>query len=203
MSAELETALQCIREDARAGRFLLWGHSTVVDEHVGAPVIDRELFDLLHETAGIPAEFPVGNAGVVHVYGYFFSDVPTPYGYKRDRWNDGVLARSLGRPASAFRLGDSDTETPLERVTGAALPRLQDPSADATAVLDVVVDAVSTRAVVTAADRDGSAALVYGVDEGRGMGLVTTFPVADAVTFAREAAAEPPRLRWNAAILPA
>ncbi|MGV9769122.1 amino acid deaminase [Microbacterium sp. NPDC003461] len=199
MTDGLDAALRCVREDARAGRIELWGHSTVVDENVGAPVITRELFDLLHDAAGIDAEFPIGNAGVVHLYGYFFSDVPTPYGYKRDRWNDGVLACALGLPGAAFRLGDSPDETPLARVTAAALPLLQDPPADAVAVLDVPVDGVPTRAVVTAGS-GGSGVLCYGVDEGQRLRLVTLFPVADAADFAREAAAEPPRLRWNAAL---
>lgn len=194
MTPALETALRCVADDARAGLLEVWGRSTVVDENVGAPVIDRAVFDTLHDAAGIAAEFPIGNAGVVHVYGYFFSDVPTPYGYKRDRWNDGVLARALGLPASAFRLGDSADETPLARVTAAALPLLREPPAGAT-VLDVAVDGIATRAVVTAGP-DGSGVLCYGVADR----LVTLFPVADAAAFAREAAAEPPRLRWNAAL---
>ncbi|WP_261165745.1 amino acid deaminase [Microbacterium sp. Marseille-Q6965] len=199
MTDGLETALRCVRDDARAGRLELWGHSTVVDENVGTPVITRELFDALHRAAGIAAEFPVGNAGVVHVYGYFFSEVLTPYGYKSDRWNDGVLARALGLPDSAFRLGDSAAHTPLERVTAAALPLLLSPPADAVEVVDVSVGDVPTRAVVTAT-ADGSGVLCYGVDEGAGMRLVTVFPVADAAAFAREAADDAPRLRWNAAL---
>lgn len=195
MTEGLETALRCLRDDARTGRLDLWASSTVVDENVGVPVIERALFDRLHETAGIDAEFPIGNAGVIHVYGYCFSDVLTPYGYKRDRWNDGVLAQALGLRASAFRLGDSPDETPLQRVTDAALPILQRPPADAVAVLDVPVGDVRTRAVVTAAG-----ALCYGLDAGDGMRLVTLFPVADPHAFAREAASEPPRLRWNAAL---
>lgn len=194
MTDGLEAALRCLREDARAGRLDLWSSSTVVDENVGVPVIERALFDRLHEAAGSDAEFPIGNAGVIHVYGYLFSEIHTPFGYKRDRWNDGVLARALGLPASAFRLGDSAEETPLERVTASALPLLREPPAGAT-VLDVAVDGHATRAVVTAS-ADGSGVLCYGVDDR----LVTLFPIADARAFARQAAVEPARLRWNAAL---
>ncbi|WP_156760642.1 amino acid deaminase [Microbacterium karelineae] len=197
----LELALRCVDADALAGRLDEWGWSTVVDENVGAPVIGRGLFDRLHDAAGVAAEFPIGNAGVVHVYGYLFSRVVTPYGLKSDRWTDGILAAALGLPASAFRLGDSADETPLQRATDAALPLLLAPPADAAVVEQHVGDAM-TRAVITRPATDGSGALVSGIDTGRGFRLITLFPVVDARAFAREAAAEPPRLRWNAALPP-
>ncbi|WP_111467055.1 amino acid deaminase [Microbacterium suaedae] len=198
----LEAALRRVDADALAGRLDEWGWSTVVDENVGAPVIERDLFDQLHVAAGIVADFPLGNAGVVHVYGYLFSTVVTPYGLKSARWNDGILARTLGLPETAFRLGDSAEETPLQRVTDAALPPLLSPPADAAGVIEQRVGDATTRAVVTRPAPDGSAALISGIDTGRGFRLVTVFPVADAATFARDAAAEPPRLRWNAALPP-
>ncbi|WP_221586073.1 amino acid deaminase [Microbacterium sp. G2-8] len=202
MIPALETVLRCVEADAFAGLFDEWGWSTVVDEHVGAPVVERDLFEKLHDTAGITTDFPIGNAGVVHVYGYLFSTVATPHGYKRDRWNDGILARTLGLPSGAFRLGDSTEETSLQRVTDAALPLLLAPPADAAGVIDQCVDGATTRAVVTCPSPDGSGALISGIDTGRGFRLITAFPVADARAFARAAAAQPPRLRWNAARAP-
>ncbi|WP_119698261.1 amino acid deaminase [Microbacterium halotolerans] len=184
----LGIALRGIRRDAADGRLSAWGRSTVVDENVAAAVIDRELFDLLHAEARIDAEFPVGNAGLVHVYGYFFSEVVTPYGYKRDRWTDGVLAARLGMAEDAFLLRDDAAATPLERVTAAALPLVTSPP-EQVDVIDQSVDGVPTRAVVTA-----PGVLAYAVDGS----LVTVFPVADAAAFAAGVRAEPPRLRWNA-----
>ncbi|RCS57690.1 hypothetical protein [Microbacterium sp. JB110] len=184
----LGVALRCISRDAADGRLSAWGRSTVVDENVGAAVIERELFDLLHAEARIDAAFPVGNAGLVHVYGYFFSEVVTPYGYKRDRWTDGVLAARLGMAEDAFLLRDTAAETPLERVTAAALPLVTGPPDDAE-VIDQSVAGVPTRAVVTA-----SGVLAYAVAGS----LVTTFPVEDAAAFATGVRAESPRLRWNA-----
>ena len=87
----IDTAVAHIRRDAEAGRLEGWGQSTLIDEFTGVPSIERELFDTLHAAAGLTATFPVGNAGVLHVYGYWFSEVPTPFGYKRDRWADGAL----------------------------------------------------------------------------------------------------------------
>lgn len=199
---DLEVALRCVEADALAGRFDEWAWSTVVDENVGAPVIDERVFESLHAAAGIDAAFPVGNAGVLHVYGYHFSEVATPYGLKRDRWNDGRLARVLGLTESAFRLGDGASETPLERVTDAALPILLAPGPSAR-VIDQEVDGSLTRAIVVSGGSDGSGALISGLDTGRGLRLVTLFPVADAAAFARDAAEEPPRLRWNATLPPA
>lgn len=187
----LEDALAAIARDQQSGRIGAWSRSTVIDENVGEAVIDRELFARIHDAGGVEADFPVGNAGLIHVYGYLFSSVVTPFGYKSDRWNDGVLARCLGLPADHFRLGASDDETPLERVLAAVMPVLMDPPASAR-VASWTVDDVEQRAVLT----DG--ALVSGIDESDGLRLLTTFPVADAEAFARDLFADPPRLRWNA-----
>ena len=75
--------------------------------------------------AGLAAAFPVGNAGLLHVYGYWFSDEPTPYGFKRDRWVDGALAGAL--------TGDDSDERLRNAAIGAA----------AGGVLDRVVQFVS------------------------------------------------------------
>lgn len=78
--AEIPWLGAAIDADARAGRFGRWGRSTVIDENVEAAVIPEALFAALHARAGLRAEWPVGNAGLVHVYGYLLSTVPTPYG---------------------------------------------------------------------------------------------------------------------------
>ena len=167
----------------------------MIDENVGEAVLAREVFARIHEAGGIDAVFPIGNAGLVHVYGYLFSTVATPYGYKSDRWNDGVLARSLGLPPGHFRLGDSDDQTPLERVLNAATPLLSNPPSPARTTSWRAGD-VEQRAVLV----DG--ALVSGLDEGAGPRLTTIFPVADADAFWSTLLADPPRLRWNAAPTP-
>ncbi|MGI6878743.1 amino acid deaminase [Microbacterium sp. gxy059] len=196
----LDEVLACVRRDAREGLLDAWAWSTVMDEHVGGAVVDEEIVRALHETAGGRFRFPVGHAGLLHVYGYLFSTVRTPFGGKSDRWNDGVLATRLGREPGAFRLGDSPDETPLARVTSAGLPLLLDPP-DGAVVRDEAVGGLRTRAVVVPAP-DGSGVLVSGTNENDGLRLVTLFPVADAEAFAADVAASPPRLRWNAAPRP-
>lgn len=190
----LPRILSDIREDARHGRFDAWGRSTVIDENTATPVLGHELFDELHAAAGIDANYPVGNAGVLHVYGYWFSDEPTPYGYKRDRWVDGALAAALGLAPDAFHLGG--TSTLLTRVADAVLPALRTPPANARGTADVTLaDARSRVVILGTAD---ASALVYGIDHGDGFRLITTFPLAGNPQDILDDFAAHPRYRWNA-----
>ncbi len=185
-----------IAQDAAAGRFDAWALSTVVDETVGAPVIDREDFTRLHEAAGLTADWPIGNAGLIHVYGYLLSTVQTPYGLKRDRWLDGSLATALGRHPRAFLLEDADAagETVLQRVTDALLPHLEAAASEQLLRIDHrAVDGTVFRTVVI----DG--ALIYGVVLGDRVRAVTAFPVTVNEGFLDRLLGEPPRMRYNAA----
>lgn len=177
-----------IEADASAGRLGTWGRSTVVDEHVGGPVIGEALFAALHERAGLRERWPVGNAALLHVYGYLLSTVPTPFGLKRDRWLDGSLARAYGLADDAFVPWSSE-RTLLERVDGAARALLARGATRSSAVGGVEASVALGREPDT-----GPWALAYAVD-GR---LITTFPVVSAVELLAEWDAEPPRLRWNA-----
>jgi hypothetical protein len=118
---------RCVVADARAGRLAAWGWSTVIDEFVGEAVVPDGVVTALHRLAGLSARFPLGNAGLLHVYGYWFATRPTPFGYKRDRWLDGRLARAFGLPDAAFVPGSDPASTPLQRVLEVALPVLHDP----------------------------------------------------------------------------
>jgi len=213
--------LQQIRMDAAAGRFDDWALSTVIDENIQAPVISVDQFDELHAAAGLTASWPIGNAGLLHVYGYLLSTVVTPYGLKGDRWRDGALAEALGLAPEAFRLDTAAAagDTVLQRVTAAALPHLVKPSVPTgdRHVLDdelpderpddlpgrpaasATGDTWFRTTVVEASDRAG-AALVYGVNEGGRMRLVTAFPLADPAGTLDALATEPVRMRYNAAL---
>ncbi|WP_285026065.1 amino acid deaminase [Plantibacter sp. ME-Dv--P-122b] len=177
-----------IDDDTAAGRFASWGASTVIDEHTGGPVVPRVLFEALHARAGIAATWPVGNAGLLHVYGYLLSSVPTPYGLKRDRWLDGALARAFGLPDDEF-VPWARASSLLSRVTVAAQDLLARPVRTA--------DGPSGRMRLALGDRSetDAVALVYGIDER----LITTFPVASASAVLEEWDAAPDRPRWNAA----
>ncbi|BAJ75413.1 L-serine deaminase [Microbacterium testaceum StLB037] len=176
-----------LAEDRAAGRFAAWGRSTVIDENVGAAVLPRAVFDELHERAGLTAEWPIGNAGVLHVYGYLLSTTPTPYGLKRERWLSGELERACGLETGAL-LPWAGGETLLSRATAAASTLL----ARSDAVTEEF-EGRTARIALGAPVPDGSAALAYAVD---GL-IVTMFPVADPVGV--RAGLGAPQLRWNAA----
>ncbi|MDR6142543.1 hypothetical protein QE375_002097 [Microbacterium foliorum] len=180
-------------EDDRAhGRFDAWGRSTVIDENIGAAVISPALFDELHRRAGMRAQWPVGNAGLLHCYGYLLSLVETPYGLKRDRWVTTALAEACALTPDAFLPWREDA-TLLDRAGTAASEILHSASSSRTAT----VDGRHTRVGVTR--EQGPAALVYAVAAASETTplLITMFPVADAGVVLTEFASTP-RLRWNA-----
>jgi len=176
-----------IADDREHDRFGDWGRSTVVDENVGAAVLPRPLFEALHARAGLTARWPVGNAGLLHVYGYLLSTTPTPYGLKRERWLSGDLERGYRLADGALRPWSDPDETLLARVGTAATALLARDGAHR--------ERPDGRdAVIALGDPapDGVVALAYAVD---GL-LVTTFPVSDPAAL--RAGLGAPRLRWNA-----
>lgn len=200
--------LHNIQVDAAQSRFGGWAASTVIDENLAAPVIPRSLFDYLHTLAGLDAQWPVGNAGLLHVYGYLLSAVQTPYGLKNERWLGGQLARVLGLPAEEFAPWAAGDSTVLERIQAAALPILNRP-ADAEGLWfwaeeTDVAGTVLARTVVVRSEATGDAALVYGVGSAAStaedvLPLVTMFRLGNATAeWVNAFVAEPPRLRFNA-----
>ncbi|HEV7951736.1 MAG TPA: amino acid deaminase [Glaciihabitans sp.] len=179
---------EAIDSDALAGRFDRWGWSTVIDEHVGGAVISPALYHSLHARANLQAHWPIGNAGLLHVYGYLLSTVPTPYGLKRQRWLDGTLAGAYGLAADAFVPWVSPRSL-LERVTEAV-----DELRISSTVREAMVGGATTSLALGRHFEQGAWALAYVVD-GR---LVTTFPVDSRENVLAEWDAEAPRLRWNA-----
>ncbi|ASD23362.1 amino acid deaminase [Cryobacterium sp. LW097] len=196
-----------IARDAETGRFDDWALSTVIDENVQSPVISKAEFLRLHAAAGLAATWPIGNAGLLHVYGYLLSTVVTPFGLKGDRWRNGELAGHFSLAPTAFLLDAADAggQTVLERVTDAALPHLANPAGSRGDVLviddEVPGEATFFRTTVVSAPGQPGAALIYGVSEGDRMRVVTAFPLAHPTPASLDAlAAEPPRMRYNAAL---
>lgn len=210
-----------LRSDAHDGTVLEWGRSTVIDEHVGGPVIGRSLFDALHALAGVDAEWPVGNAGVIHCYGYLLSTVETPFGLKRERWTGGAVAAALG-------LGDRLAPGPAERsllsrITAAVLPVLREPTDSdrthvvavldeypvgarqalpATAVRDPVARTVVVRSALPHGAGEYDYALLYGVGAAHGPSVVTAFPVREPTPeWLAGLSDQPSRFRYNAVAL--
>jgi len=181
-----------IGRDRAEGRFDAWGRSTVIDENVGKPVLVRAAFEYLHELAGVEASWPIGNAGVLHCYGYLLSRTATPYGLKRERWLGADLARAYGLADDAFLPWASET-TLLTRAADAASALLASPTASRI----LHVDGRETRVALGASAGAGALAYAVAADPGAEPLLVTTFPVSDAAALLEEFDADP-RLRWNA-----
>lgn len=110
--------LQHIATDAAAGLFERWGNSTLIDSNVEGPVIDETVLRRLLDAAGLGGAMDVLNAGLAHTYAYLLADVPTPYGYKRDRWLDGRLQCILGTERGRL-LPVARVDTLLANVTAA------------------------------------------------------------------------------------
>lgn len=186
-----------VRQDAANGLFDAWDLSTVVDENTGEPVVPEALFRHLHAVAGLDAEWPIGNAGLVHVYGYLFSLAETPYGLKRERWLDAALAAAYGERtlfhAEALEGEGSADATPLARVTDAARALLAEHT-----MREERIGPLRTRIAVGRRTASGPFALAYAIDRGSGERLVTTFPISSPADTLAAIDAEPPRPRWNA-----
>jgi len=189
-----------ISQDALAERFSRWGLSTVIDENTGTAVMSPELFAELHRLARLDATWPVGNAGLIHVYGYLLSTASTPYGLKRDRWVKGDVARALGLEPDALTpwYGPASAGTPLHRLAGALSPIFEAPD-QAPGVVFVMQESsnrISATTVLVRHPDTGHSALLYAVD-GR---LLTAFPFEISASSIDGLQAEPPRLRYNAVV---
>lgn len=188
-----------IEQDAAAGRFAHWGLSTVIDENTGTAVISPEVFAELHRLARLDPSWPVGNAGLIHVYGYLLSTVSTPYGLKRDRWTSGDVARALGLEPDAFvPWSASSQSTPLHRLEQALSPifAARDQAPGAVFVMHESSARIRTATVLVRHPGTEYSALLYAVD-GK---LLTAFPFEITRASVDALQAEPPRLRYNAVV---
>ena len=88
----LPNFLNQLEQDHRLPTLLsLWGLSRNIDEsHLesGRRTVPANLLKSLNQILQVPYDdsFAVGHAGLNHTYGYLFSTVETPYGYKRARY---------------------------------------------------------------------------------------------------------------------
>jgi hypothetical protein len=74
----------------------LWGESFNFDSGAKKKIITDSTLNDLQELFNIKSDGHVVHAGVVHTYGYLFSNLETPYGYKRKRWIDPEVNNAFG-----------------------------------------------------------------------------------------------------------
>lgn len=66
--------------------FRLWGRTLNEDEFARQTIVHPAILKAIGDLAGVTCEGNVVHAGLEHTYGYLFSTIETPFGFKRDRW---------------------------------------------------------------------------------------------------------------------
>lgn len=107
--------LKQLKKDRLGEEFIeLWGQSKNFDENAKAEIVDKKVLNCLAEKLKIshpiqPQQgFDTVHAGLQHTYAYLFSNLITPYGYKRERWTGNDLRRGI------FSV-ENDTLTPMTK----------------------------------------------------------------------------------------
>jgi hypothetical protein len=84
--------LSQIQNDSRDSLLLnFWGESLNFDSGAQKKIINDQIISDLQAQFGIKNDNRVVHAGITHTYGYLFSVLETPYGFKRKRWIDSTL----------------------------------------------------------------------------------------------------------------
>lgn len=101
----LEDELPGLRRNLKIARTvsdLYWTDCTIFDELAKAEILEEKAMKGL----GIPRQVTGGvvhaPAGVMHTYGYLFSQLKTAYGLKGKRWIESRLDERLGLPEGTF-----------------------------------------------------------------------------------------------------
>ncbi len=77
----------------------LWGRSMNYDEFAKGEIVDPKILEAIAAEFGGEIQGRVIHAGMEHTYGYLFSNLRTPFGYKRARWVRNTLETGFGLPA--------------------------------------------------------------------------------------------------------
>lgn len=211
------------RDAGQWARNALWADSRNFDEHAHATIVPPAILSALGRRAHLAGEGEVVHAGLTHTYGYLFSTLQTPFGFKRARWVDGEIERGLGfapgllgpTPAEGTLLANvtcvlgkiAIAPPPREVCAGAAaaLAGWQPPERRARLEESAQTSRGNITLVTDWLAYDGTRGLfVYSVQEGTTTRIITAFS-ADVAAW--NALVAPDRLgeqlitaRWNAAV---
>ena len=75
---------------------MFWGMSTNFDSSAKKQIVDEEIIRELQNIFNMKSDNKIVHAGIMHTYGYLFSTIDTPYGYKRKRWISPSLNKGFG-----------------------------------------------------------------------------------------------------------
>jgi len=99
--------VRSLHTDGQGPWLSAWGRSVNYDEHGKDIIVLPPLLEALAQempepptVGGIQTSggWSVGHAGITHTYGYLFSLLQTPFGYKRARWVSPELEQGFGLP---------------------------------------------------------------------------------------------------------
>lgn len=85
-----------INQDSKDPYLLMfWGKSYNVDASNSKTIVNEDLLKGLHQKFNVYTTGTQAHAGIIHTYGYLFSLLDTPYGFKRKRWIDQSLNQAF------------------------------------------------------------------------------------------------------------
>lgn len=85
-----------IVQDAKHSQMLaMWGRSVNFDENARQIIVHPEIMKAISTLAGVAMHGRIVHAGLEHTYGYLFSLIETPYGFKRERWTSCALEQGF------------------------------------------------------------------------------------------------------------
>ena len=103
LQREVPDVVNQLRSDcARGGPLSFWGRSLNVDELAGETIVSPQVIEILAAVAKRKISPKTPHAGIQHAYGYLFSTVETPYGFKRERWTETAIEDSFGLSESTL-----------------------------------------------------------------------------------------------------
>ena len=79
-----------------------WTECTVFDELAKAEILPGKAMSGLGIRRAVTSGVAHAPAGLMHTYGYLFSQLQTAYGLKGKRWIESRLDERLGLPAGTF-----------------------------------------------------------------------------------------------------
>jgi len=74
---------------------MFWGRSSNIDASNDKIIVDEKILNQLFKKFNFYPNGKMAHAGIIHSYGYLFSNLITPYGFKRKRWIDHSLSQAF------------------------------------------------------------------------------------------------------------
>lgn len=81
---------------------MFWGQSLNFDSGAKKQIVDDKIIGDLQALFNIKNDNKIVHAGIMHTYGYLFSTIETPYGFKRKRWIDPTLNAAFDLSGNSF-----------------------------------------------------------------------------------------------------